>query len=251
MKLVYNLLILGGLAVGSLACGDPYDFRTESLNLAPAGARVKLYHASTDAPGIVVYLNDKVFSGVSTLPAVPAPLPAALTYGGSYPTTDYALVTPGATAVKVTVAATATTPETPGFTGSLTTQDNTYYSVFLLGAAPTYEVLTVQDKLTTTPGATAFLRVANLIPNSPAGGYEVTVNGKTLTTVAAYKGITDFLPIDIVAYGGAAVPITARNGTVTLTTTLSPNVGRYYTLLIRGQVGSTTRPPTIALTTNR
>ncbi len=250
MKLIHKMLVLATIATASLACGDAYDFRDNSVNLSPAGARVKVYHASTDAPGVVLYLNDKVFSGVNTAPAVPAPLPAPLTYFNSFPNQDYAVITPGTATVKVNIAATTTTPEIPGVTGSLTTQDGNYYSVFLIGASPTYEVLTLQDKFTAT-STTAFLRVVNLVPNSPAGGYDVTFNGKTLATVAKYKDASDFIPIDAVAYGAAAQAIIAKNGTTSLSTTLSANASRYYTLVIRGQVGSTARPPIVSITTNR
>ncbi len=248
MKLNLTPLLLGTLALVASACGDKADFLQ---SVAPAtGARVKFFHLAPDAPNVAIYLNDKAFSGVNT---VPPAFPASVAYGAAFPVQDYGLVAPGTAKVKVNLAATATTPEVPGFGGDLTVEDGKYYSVFATGVAPTYEVLVVNDKLEAADRTKAYVRIINLVTNSPVGGYELTVNGKSVTTAAAYKTVTEFQPIDAIAYASTAVPVVVKAGTTTLTFTggVQPYANRYYTVVVRGVVGNAKTPLTATLFTNR
>ncbi|MCY7352038.1 MAG: DUF4397 domain-containing protein [Cytophagaceae bacterium] len=223
----YTFLLATATALVT-ACGDKNDFLQ---SVSPAtGARVKFFHAAPDAPGLALYLNDKAFSGANT---VPPAFPASLAYGLSFPLVDYGLVAPGTAKVKVNVAATATTPEVPGFGGDLAVEDGKYYSVFATGVAPTYEVLVVNDKLEAADRTKAYIRIVNLVTNSPVGGYELTVNGKSVTIAAAYKTVTEFQPIDAIPFATTAVPVTVKAGTTTALTLiggLQPYANRYYTM---------------------
>lgn len=248
MKLNLIPLLLGTLALVATACGDESNFQQ---SVAPAtGARLKFFHAAPDAPNVAIYLNDKAFSGVNT---VPPAFPASLAYGAAFPVIDYGLVAPGTAKVKVNVAATATTPEVPGFGGDLAVEDGKYYSVFATGVAPTYDLLVVPDKLDAADRTKAYIRIINLVTNTPAGGYELTVNGKSVTTAAAYKTVTEFQPIDAIPYATTAVPLVVKAGMTTLTFTggVQPYANRFYTVVIRGVVGNIKTPLTGSLFINR
>lgn len=253
MKFPLKPLLLATAAL-AVACGEKYDFRTASFDPVASGGRVKFYHAAPGAPGVVVYLNDKPFSGVNTTP--PA-APLALTYSNtalnSFPNIDYAVVAPGTAKVRVATAATATVPEATVFTGDVPVQDNTYYSVFVVGSAPNYEAVLTTDKLQAADATKAYVRVANLVPNSPAGGYELLVNAKSVVTAGAYKTVTEFQPVDAVAFGATALTVAVRNGASSFTATggLSPLAGRFYTIVVRGVAGSTATPVAVAVSTNR
>ena len=179
------LLLLSTLFLWS--CGDKADFRN---SVVPAtGARVKFYHTAPDAAGVDIYVNDQKLSGVNTVPpAVPAPL----TYTNSFPNQDYALLTPGTAKVKiVTPASTTATTDATLATADLTTQADTYYSVFLYGTAPTYNTLTLTDNLTVQDPAQAYVRFVNLVSGADAAAtYDLVVNGTVVVAgVSPLKGV--------------------------------------------------------------
>ncbi|WP_020602962.1 DUF4397 domain-containing protein [Spirosoma spitsbergense] len=245
------LLLISTLFLWS--CGDTADFRN---SVVPAtGARVKFYHAAPDAAGIDIYVNDQKFSGVNT---VPPAVPALLTYFNSFPNQDYALVTPGTAKVKVvTPASTTVTTDATLATADLTTQADTYYSVFLYGTAPTYNTLTLTDNLTVQDPAQAYVRLVNLVSGADAAAtYDLVVNGTVVASgIAPLKGAATFFPIPAIAYATTAVPVQIRPtgaSTVLASTTLQPYASRFYTLVARGIVGGTTTKAVIlSVSTNR
>lgn len=249
MKSILKSLFTALLATAVVACGSESD-SLESVKPA-TGARLRFYHAAPDAPGLALYLNEKAFSGVNTVPSTPDPLPAAVTYFSAFPVRNYATVEPGAATLKINTAKTTAAQETALLGANLTLEEGKYYSVFATGNASAYEVFSVEDKRTVAEAGKAYVRVVNLVVNSPAGGYEVSINGKVLTTVPAYKSVSNFIAIDPVAFNSAAQTITAKNGTVTLTSAsadrIQPYAGRFYTIILRGIAGDTKTPPTISL----
>ena len=245
------LLLISALFLWS--CGDKADFRN---SVVPAtGARVKFYHAAPDAAGVDIYVNDQKFSGVNT---VPPAAPALLTYFNSFPNQDYALVTPGTAKVKVVMpASTTAATESTLATTDLTTQADTYYSVFLYGTAPTYNTLTLTDNLTVKDPAQAYIRLVNLVAGTDAAAtYDLAVNGTVVVSgIAPLKGSATFIPIPAIAYATTAVPVQIRPAgasTVIASTTVQPYAGRFYTLVARGIVGGTsTKAITLSISTNR
>ncbi len=246
------LLLISALLLWS--CGDTADFRS---SVVPAtGARVKFYHAAPDAAGIDIYVNDQKFSGVNTVPpAVSAPL----TYFNSFPNQDYALLTPGTAKVKVvTPASTTATTDATLVTTDLTTQADTYYSVFLYGTAPTYSTLTLTDNLTPQDPAQAYIRFINLVSGADAAAtYDLFVNGTVAVSgIAPLRGVATFVPIPAIGYATTAIPVQLRlAGTTTVVgtaITLQPYASRFYTVVARGIVGgTTTKAVTLSVSTNR
>ncbi|QDK79220.1 DUF4397 domain-containing protein [Spirosoma sp. KCTC 42546] len=240
MKHIINYVLLFGTGLLLLACGDKANFLD---SVTPAtGARVRFYHLAPDLAGVDVYVNDQKFSGVNTIPpAVAVPL----SYTNSFPAQDYAILTPGTVKVKIVVPAstTASTDATIATT-DLTTQADTYYSVFLYGTAPTYSTLTLTDNLTPADPTKAYIRFLNFVSGDDANAtYDLLVNGSPVVMgVAPLKGAATFVAIPSIGYNATAVTVQVRptsTTTVTASTTLQPYAGRSYTFIARGVVGGT------------
>lgn len=240
MKHLLNvfLIVLAGLLM--LACGDTANYLD---SVAPAtGARVKFYHVASDLAGIDIYLNDQKISGVNTVPPATA---VPITYGNTFPNQDYAAVMPGTTNMKIVLPASTTVASTTTLsTSDLTTQADTYYSVFLYGTSPNYSVLTLTDNLTPTDATKAYVRLLNFVSGAEAGAtYDLVVNGAIVSTgIAPLKGAATFIAVPAIGYATTAVPVQIRptgTTTVTASTTLQPYAGRFYTFVVRGAVGGT------------
>lgn len=240
MKQIIKFLFILCLGSFVLACGDKANFLD---SVAPAtGARVRFYHVAPDLGGVDIYINDQRFSGVNTVPpAVAAPL----SYTNSFPAQDYALLTPGTSKVKIVVpSSTTASSDATIATTDLTTQADTYYSVFLYGTAPTYSTLTLTDNLTASDPTKAYVRLVNFVSGTNADAtYDLAVNGTVVVTgIAPIKGTATFVAIPAIAYGTTAVPVQLRlTGTTTVvaSATLQSYAGRFYTFVAKGIVGGT------------
>ena len=252
MKHVQTYILLLGTGLFLLACGDKANF-LDSVSPA-SGARVKFYHAAPDATGIDIYVNDKKFSGVNTVPPASSGL---LTYFGSYPNQDYALLTPGSAKVKVVAPASSTaTTDATLTTADLSPQADTYYSVFVYGTAPTYNSLVLTDNLTATDPTKAYVRLVNLVAGTDAAAtYDLVVNGTVVATGVSPVKNSAFTAIPTITYNATAVPVQVRptsTTTVTGSTTVQPYAGRFYTFVSRGVVGGTgTKAVTLSASINR
>jgi len=241
MKYILKSILFFSAGLLLFACGDKANFLN---SVTPAtGARVKFYHLAPDVAGIDIYVNDQKFSGVNTVPPT-ASLP--LSYTSSFPNQDYAVLTSGTAKVKIVApASTTASSDVTLTTTDLTTQDNTYYSVFLYGTAPTYNCLVLTDNLTATDASKAYVRLVNLVSGADASAtYDLAVNGTIVASgIAPLKGTAAFVPVPTIAYGATAVPVQLRlTGTTTaigLTVPLQPYPGRFYTYIARGIVGGT------------
>jgi Domain of unknown function (DUF4397) len=209
-KIIFSIISVTTLILSS--CGDEHSFLT---NVTPAdGARVKFIHAAPDAPGVAIFVNDKKISGVLTV--APA-TPTTITYGGVFPSNDYAVLPAGTAKVKVT---TPSLSDAVLLQGDAPLESGKYYSVFATGLAPTYSPVVVLDDLPAPTGNNVFIRLINLIPNSKDA--EISINGATLiSSVAAGKGGEKFTTFELPAYTGGQASFAVAykvNGTSTTTT---------------------------------
>ncbi|QHV97036.1 DUF4397 domain-containing protein [Spirosoma endbachense] len=254
MKHILKSILLFSTGLLLLACGDEANFLD---SVAPsAGARVKFYNLAPDVTGVDIYVNDQKFSGVNTVPPATS-LP--LSYTNSFPSLDYARVTPGTAKVKIVApASTTASSDATLATTDLTTQADTYTSVFFYGNAPTYSSLVLTDNLTAADPTKAYVRFINLVSGADASAtYDLAINGVVVATgIAPLKGVATFTSIPAIAYNTTAVPVQLRTaGTTTVVgaaTTLQPYAGRFYTFIARGNVGGTgARAVGITASTNR
>jgi hypothetical protein len=273
-----------GIIFSIASCGDEHDFNRYDLPVEANSAKLKFVHTAVGPAGanfsINYSVNDKKISALSVL----AGLPLGFTFGNTYPLPlNYAVIPSGAQPLKVVIPARLATPtlpafpETPVFTGNITTVPGKDYTSFLVGTSPNYEVYTINDDFSfVNPSAVdSYIRFINLVTNTPTAGYELVItrnNPATPTlpasttilktyTAIGYKGgspIFEPLPTIPVNESTAYVVQLRVTGTTTIVSSVAgfiPRPGRTYTFFTRGFVGglpnATTNLPGLTFYTNR
>jgi hypothetical protein len=155
MKL--NLLCYILLAVSALtACGDD-----ENTNPTGATARLRVVHASPDAPDVDVLVdNAAVLTGVPYLTA-----------------SDYLDVAAGSRNLKVNAASTSTTV----IDAAVTLADGLDYTVIAGGLVSAIEPIVLTDDNSTPPAGRVRVRAIHGAPSAPAVDVYVTAPGTDLT----------------------------------------------------------------------
>lgn len=204
---ILSLLVLALLATISFtACDDDDDEDT-------ATARVQVVHASPDAPGVDILVdNNKVNSSALVFPN----------------NTAYLDVEAGKRNLKVNAAGTATSV----INGDVTFEADKNYSVFAINRLASIEPLILTDDLTTPAAGKAHVRFVHLSPDAPA--VDITTNtGTVVFGNRAFKSATAFTPLDAGTYN-LQVRVA---GTSTVALEL-PNIqlqaGKIYTVFARG-----------------
>jgi hypothetical protein len=156
MKLKFLTLLFAASAL-TAACSDDDD------NTGPEGeARVRVVHASPDAPDVDVLLNDtEVLGDVPYLTA-----------------SNYLGVPPGNQNLKVNAAGTATTV----IDADVNLADGTDYTVIASGLVEAIEPIVLQDDNSTPAAGNARLRAIHGAPSAPAVDIYVTAPGADLET---------------------------------------------------------------------
>lgn len=208
-------LALAGLSFGVVGCSD--DDTTTNPPLA-ATARVMVVHASPDAPGVDLYVdNARVDSNLTFLES-----------------TGYVTVNAGIRNVKVTVTGTAT----PVIEAPVPVAANAVYSIFAIDSVATLTPLLIVDTLTTPAAGKAHVRFIHLSPDAPP--VDITLeSGAVVFGNRAFSEYTSFTPLDAGTY---TLQVRAA-GTSTVVLTLPPvtlAAGRIYTVYARGFLGVAT-----------
>jgi len=163
MKLKFLTLLFAASAL-TAACSD-------DDNTGPEGeARVRVVHASPDAPDVDVLLNDaEVLSDVPYLTA-----------------SNYLGVPAGEQNLKVNAAGTATTV----IDADLNLADGTDYTVIASGLAEAIEPIVLQDDNSTPAAGNARVRAIHGAPGAPSVDIYITAPGADLaTTVPLLAGV--------------------------------------------------------------
>lgn len=173
--------------------------------LVTSGARVKLFHAAPEAPGVNLFVNEQKISANTpvgatvTNPGTPAPI----VFGGTFPgatNANYAVIGTAAgqqKTVKISAPASGTvTSETVLYNQPVTLEDNKYYTLFVAGAGTQPEVLLVNDDFSSATDANKYyVRFVNLITG--ANEYDLALsNGTVIVPKLAYKASSAFVPVD-------------------------------------------------------
>lgn len=233
------------LAVVLLAsCGEERNF-LDSATPVTSGARIKVYHAAVDLPGVVVSVNDKVLSGVLTTSGT---TPGLVTIGSLFPILDYAVVPAGTIKLKIDATTTALNTD-------VSLSDGKFYTIHALGNAGSYSYLVSEDDLSVPNPDQTYIRFINAMTGTPATGLEFVVNNALVSTESGLSdGKEQFIAYD--QPGSTRFTITIREGgkTTALSTLSNLNLlrGQKYTIVARGITGntSTAGKPTIGLVTN-
>jgi Domain of unknown function (DUF4397) len=197
---------------------------------APETGRVLVTHASPDAPGVDLLVdNVKVNS-------------AALTFPNN---TGYLSVNVGTRNVKVNVAGTSTTV----INADLPIAKDKSYSVFATNNVASLGAIAVEDNLATPASGKAHIRFFHLSPGAPAVTVGV-LNGATFTPVFSNRSFetqttatanAGFTPVDAGTYT-FDVRVAGTTTSVLNLPGIVLQAGKIYTVFARGIVGNATTP---------
>lgn len=211
-KMLFILLAFVS-AVSLSACSDDENTTAPTPT---AKANVKVVHASPDAPGVDLLVDNTVAGTNLTFPN----------------NIGYLQVNAGTRNVKVNVTGTSTTV----IQANLNLMENKFYSVFAVNQVSAIEALVLEDNLTNPASGKAHVRFIHLSPNAPAVNITLT-DGTIVFGNVAFKGSVDFTPLDAGTYN-LQVRDAATNSTVVLEL---PNVtlqaGKIYTVFAKGLLG--------------
>lgn len=151
-----------------------------TIALAQGQARVRVVHASPDAPAVDVWVNDMTaFSDVAYKDI-----------------TDYAPLDAATYSVKV-VPADATEPVV--IEADLNLAADTDYTVVAVGELAAIEPLVLVDNNTLPAAGKAHVRFVHASPDAPSVDIAVQ-GGPVLFSDVAFKGVGDYLPVDAGTY---------------------------------------------------
>lgn len=208
MKKWMKLLLLTVLpAVALVSCED--DDNDVVLN----DANVMVVHASPDAPGVDLLIND---TKVNT---------AALTYPNN---TDYLNVPSGTQNIKVNAAGTSTSV----IEANLDLDPNAAYTIFAINTLDNIEALVLEDDLTAPAANMAHVRFVHLSPDAPAVDVAVQ-GGPVLFSNRSFESATAFTPVAAGTYTLEVRPAGTMDVVLTVPDVELGNSG-IYTIFAKG-----------------
>jgi LPXTG-motif cell wall-anchored protein len=144
-------------------------------------ARVRVVHASPDAPAVDVWVNGSVAFSNAPFKGI----------------TDYASLAPATYDVQVTPTG-ATEPVV--IDADLTLDANTDYTVVAVGLLADIEPLGLVDNNSAPAAGKAHVRFVHASPDAPAVDIAVADGGPVLFSNVPFKGVGDYLPVDAGTY---------------------------------------------------
>jgi Domain of unknown function (DUF4397) len=204
------LMLVLGITVFT-GCSDDEEIVTPPVTKS----KVLVTHASPDAPGVDL-LVDNAVAGTN------------LTFPNS---TGYLEVNSGTRNVKVNVTGTTTT----ALQANLNLAADKNYSVFAVNNVAMIEAVVLEDNLTSPASGKAHVRFIHLSPNAPAVDITLT-DGTVVFGDYIFKEASAFTPLNAATYN-----LQVRlAGTTTVVLDL-PNIaltaGKIYTVFAKGLVG--------------
>lgn len=213
MKLIHAFAITA-LGLFSLTSCDKDSDTVSTVNYA----NVSVTHASPNAPGVDLLINDQKINTSALL----------------YPnTTGYLQVEAKSNNIKVNVSGTSTSV----INADVLFEKDKNYSIFAVDSVAKIAPLVLTDDLTAPATGKAHVRFVHLSPNAPAVDVAL-VGGAVVFPNQAFKGFTAFAPLDAGTYN-LEVRVA---GTSTVALTLPPitlAAGKIYTVFAKGFLGAT------------
>jgi hypothetical protein len=183
-------------------------------------ARLRVVHASPDAPSVDVWVNGSV--AISDLAFSEA--------------TDYVMLAPGEYQIQVT--ATGGAAADAVIDATVTLEAGTDYTVAAVGQLASIEPLVLIDDNSAPAAGKAHLRVVHTSPDAPA--VDVAVDGgPILISNLAFKSAADYLPVDAGVYDLVVRP-TGSDTTVLEISGFKADAGTVYTVFAVGLAGDST-----------
>jgi len=207
-----SLMLALTLPLALFACDDDDDNGTAPTNDT---ARVMAVHASPDAPGVDLYVDDvKVGTNLA------------------YPNnTGYLTVEAGTRNVKVNVTGTSTT----AIEADLAVAKDVNYSVFAVDTVASIEPVVMTDNLAAPATGKAHVRFAHFSPDAPAVDI-TTTTGAVVFGNYEFKEFSAFTPLDAGTYD-LQVRLAGTTTVVLNLPGITLNAGKIYTVFAKGLVG--------------
>ena len=181
-------------------------------------ARVRVVHASPDAPAVDVWVNGAVAFSNAPFKGI----------------TDYAKLEPGTYGVQVTPSGAT---ELIVIDANLDLATKTDYTVVAVGQLANIESLVLVDNNSAPAAGKAHVRFVHASPDAPAVDIAVANGGPVLFSNVPFKGVGDYLPVDAGTYDLEAR--LAGTDTVALSVPgVTLNEGTVYTIFAMGLAGS-------------
>lgn len=193
--------------------------------IAPENASVNVIHASPDAPGVDLLVdNNKVNT-------------AALTFPNA---TGYLTVTAGTRNIKVNAAGTTTTV----INANLPFTANKSYSVYAFNRLASIGAFMVEDNLATPASGQAHIRFFHLSPDAPAvtvgtlssGTFSPVFSNRSFETQATATANQGFAPVPAATY---TFDVRVGNTSVLNVPGVVLQAGKIYTVFAKGLVNGT------------
>jgi hypothetical protein len=128
---------------------------------------------------------------------------------------------------------------------TVTLKADQYYSVYLANVITSPDIVILKDNIVKPATGMATIRFVNLSPNAPAADLAIK-GGAVLVSNKAYKGASDFVPVN----GNATYTLEVRQtGTSTVLAsinTASLQSGSVYTVWLQGLAGATDQTKLLA-----
>ena len=179
-------------------------------------ARVRIVHASPDAPAVDVWVNGAVAFSNAPFKGI----------------TDYAKLEPGSYQVQVSPTG-ATEPIV--IDATLDLAEGTDYTVVAVGQLANIEPLVLVDNNSAPAAGKAHVRFVHASPDAPAVDIAVT-GGPVLFSNVPFKGTGDYLPVDAGTYDLEA-RIAGTNTVALSVPGVALEDGKVYTIFAMGLAG--------------
>jgi hypothetical protein len=182
-------------------------------------ANVLVTHASPDAPGVDLLVNDTKVNS------------SALNFPGN---TGYLEVESGSRNIKVNVSGTPTTV----INATLTLDKDMNYSVFAVDSVSKISAVVLTDDLSAPASGKAHVRFVHLSPNAPAVDIAVASSGAVVFGNKSFKEATAFTPLDAGTYN-LDVRVAGTTTVALVLPAITLQAGKIYTVFAKGFLGGT------------
>jgi hypothetical protein len=204
---------MSGVFRGLLALTIVGGLLLSATSAFAAGPRVRVVHASPDAPAVDVLVNNGVAFSNAAFKGI----------------TPYAALAAGAYDVKV-VPAGATEPAV--ISANLTLEADKDYTVVAVGKLAEIEPLVLVDNNSAPAAGKAHVRFVHASPDAPAVDIAVK-GGPVLFSNVAFKGVGDYLPVDAATYD-LEVRLAGTTTVALAVPGVALNAGTVYTVFAMG-----------------
>lgn len=189
----------------------------EVMAPTPSTSKVLVTHASPDAPGVDILVDNAVAASNLTFPN----------------SVGYATLNSGTRNIKVNVTGTSTT----ALEANLNLAADKNYSVFAVNSVSAIEAIVLEDNLTAPASGKAHVRFMHLSPDAPAVDITLT-NGTVVFGNYVFKQASAFTPLDAGTYN-LQVRLAGTSTVVLELSNIVVTAGKIYTVFAKGLVAGT------------